>query len=373
MFEEQKYPFLLKQKRKTLSLQEKSGTRSYQNQSQINGVSDDKSAETPQANQLDPKFTQSVVNAADPGVLPRMRKVMDSLIRHLHDFARENEITVGEYMAGIEIVRSYTCSHCSPADASPFCFQNNESGRMSNDKRNEGQLVAGVIGLESLVDEITSKLASDATHGPTSTAILGPFRSANAPTRNMGESIVHDIPNSDHILMYGTVTDYLTGELIEGAESDVWHTAPNGLYKQQDENQIDFNSEDASQEVMTATITSIACARLHNPSPTMVRLGSFFNYLTDIQYALSAPDYKPIITQLFGRRAKYLTDDVTFAVKDSLVVDFLPRENDLQADYELPYNFRLATLEQAKKFSLVGTLEEIAGIGANGGQRVIVS
>ncbi len=46
---------------------------------------------------------------------------------------------------------------------------------MSDDKRNEGQLVCDVLGVESLVDEITFTLASDAKDAPTATAILGPF------------------------------------------------------------------------------------------------------------------------------------------------------------------------------------------------------
>lgn len=54
----------------------------------------------------DPKFTDSVINAVGPKANPRMRKVMASLVRHLHDFCRENEITVDEYMAGIEMVSS---------------------------------------------------------------------------------------------------------------------------------------------------------------------------------------------------------------------------------------------------------------------------
>ena len=112
---------------------------------------------------------------------------------------------------------------------------------MSDDRRNEGQLLCDVIGLESLVDSITYQLASSATDAPTSSAILGPFWRANAPYRQMGESIVHNIPDGDHTLMHGRVTDFITGEPIEGAELDVWHTAPNGLYEQQDENQVDFN------------------------------------------------------------------------------------------------------------------------------------
>jgi catechol 1,2-dioxygenase len=61
---------------------------------------------------------------------------------------------------------------------------------MSTDVRNEGQLLCDIIGLESLVDEITFKLASDAMDEPTATAVLGPFWRKDAPRRRMGESIV---------------------------------------------------------------------------------------------------------------------------------------------------------------------------------------
>jgi len=112
---------------------------------------------------------------------------------------------------------------------------------MSDDKRNEGQLLCDVIGLESLVDEITFQLASEAADVPTSRAILGPFWRKDAPRYEMGSTIVHGIDDGDHTLMYGAVVDYLTGKPIEHAELDVWHTAPNGLYEQQDEKQVDFN------------------------------------------------------------------------------------------------------------------------------------
>ena len=57
----------------------------------------------PETHRFDPDFTQSVINATGPKASPRLRKVITSLIRHVHDFARENEITVDEYMAGIEM------------------------------------------------------------------------------------------------------------------------------------------------------------------------------------------------------------------------------------------------------------------------------
>jgi catechol 1,2-dioxygenase len=84
---------------------------------------------TKMASRFDPNFTDNVINAMGPKTSPRLRQVMTSLIRHVHDFARETELTVDEWMAGVQLM--------------------NWAGRMSTDRRNEGQLVCDVIGLES--------------------------------------------------------------------------------------------------------------------------------------------------------------------------------------------------------------------------------
>ena len=81
---------------------------------------------------FDPNFTQNVIDSMGPKTSPRMREVMSALIPHLHDFAREVELTVDEWMEGVNLL--------------------NWAGQMSDDKRNEGQLVCDVIGLESYID-----------------------------------------------------------------------------------------------------------------------------------------------------------------------------------------------------------------------------
>jgi catechol 1,2-dioxygenase len=113
---------------------------------------------------------------------------------------------------------------------------------MSDEKRNEGQLLADVFGLESLADDITCKLVSEAPDQPTASAILGPFWRADAPLREMGESIVlKDVPSGYYTKMHGVVVDFRTGEPVSGAILDVWLTAPNGMYEQQDPDQPDMN------------------------------------------------------------------------------------------------------------------------------------
>jgi catechol 1,2-dioxygenase len=74
-------------------------------------------------------FTENVINSMGPKTSPRLREVMGSLIRHVHDFAREVDLTVDEWMEGVQMI--------------------NWAGQMSNDRRNEGQLLCDVIGLES--------------------------------------------------------------------------------------------------------------------------------------------------------------------------------------------------------------------------------
>ena len=83
---------------------------------------------------FDPKFTQHVIDTIGPKTSPRNREVLSALIRHLHDFAREIELTVDEWMMGVRFVNSI--------------------GQISDAKRNEGQRISDVLGLESYVSHL---------------------------------------------------------------------------------------------------------------------------------------------------------------------------------------------------------------------------
>ena len=78
---------------------------------------------------LGPEFTKMVTESMGPKTPPRLREIMTSLVTHLHDFAREVQLTSDEWMLGVEAI--------------------NWAGRMSDDKRNEGQLMCDVLGIES--------------------------------------------------------------------------------------------------------------------------------------------------------------------------------------------------------------------------------
>lgn len=105
----------------------------------------------------------------------------------------------------------------------------NRAGQMSDDKRNETLLCLDILGVETLVDEITHKVVSEAPDLPTATAVLGPFWRKDAPIFKLGESIVKGFEDGERAFVYGKVLDFDTGEPIANAELDVWHAGSNGL------------------------------------------------------------------------------------------------------------------------------------------------
>lgn len=77
----------------------------------------------------DPEFTPYVINSMGPKTDPRAKVVIGSLIKHIHEFAREVELTPAEWMMGVEFINSI--------------------GAISTPIRNECHRICDVIGLES--------------------------------------------------------------------------------------------------------------------------------------------------------------------------------------------------------------------------------
>ena len=235
-------------------------------------------------------------------------------------------------------------------------MQINESGKFSTPVRNETQLICDILGLETLVDETTFHQLTEAQttpSNPTASAILGPFWRANAPILPMNSSIVYSLPAScpeaDHTYLSGRVLSAATGQPIAGAELDVWHTAPNGLYEQQDRDQVDMNLRGRFVTGVDGSYGFYCLRPTSYPIPDDGPAGGLLQLLdrhpmrpAHIHFIVSAPGYKSLTTQIFDRRDEHIADDAVFAVKESLICDFLPRMGDSKAQFELDYDFRLA-------------------------------
>lgn len=96
------------------------------------------------AARFDPEFTQKVIDTMGPKTTPRNREVLGALIRHIHDFARETELTIDEWMAGVHFMNAVGAIY-----------------KESNGTRNENHRLSDILGLESYVF-IFSSLATHA-------------------------------------------------------------------------------------------------------------------------------------------------------------------------------------------------------------------
>ena len=137
---------------------------------------------------------------------PRTREVLVALARHIHDFARDVNLTHDEWRKGVAMLE--------------------HAGRITTPERNEFVLFSDVLGLSSLVDMLHSR--PDAT----SSSVLGPFHVSNPPPLPIGGDMKRDF-GGPVLLVDGQVRD-LDGHPIAGAQIDIWQTAPNGLYSSQD-------------------------------------------------------------------------------------------------------------------------------------------
>ena len=138
---------------------------------------------------------------------PRLAEVLTSLVRHLHDFAREVRLTEDEWMAAIQWLTS--------------------TGQMSDDKRQEFILASDVLGLSMLVVQLNHRFDERATPA----TVLGPFHIEGSPELGYAGDMAVGI-EGDPLYIHGVVRD-LDGRPVLGAVLDVWQADGDGAYEAQ--------------------------------------------------------------------------------------------------------------------------------------------
>lgn len=253
-------------------------------------------------------LTTEVVRRLDTTPDPRLREIMQALVRHLHAFTREVGLTDDEWLAGVKFLTA--------------------TGQMCDDKRQEFILLSDTLGLSMLVDAINHDGGDHGGAAATESTVLGPFYVADAPLREYGASIVlaDDAPRA---VVSGTVRDP-AGKPIPGALLDVWQTASNGLYDVQDPQQPPFNlrgrfhaRDDGSYRFVTVRP---ACYPIPDDGPVGGLLRATDRHpwrAAHIHVIVSADGHRPVTTHIFDADSDYLDSDAVFGVKDSLIRPFV--------------------------------------------------
>ena len=237
---------------------------------------------------------------------PRLREVMQSLIKHLHAFVREVELTEAEWMAGIRWLTA--------------------TGQASDEKRQEFILASDVLGLSMLVVQLNHRFDGAATPA----TVLGPFFIPGSPSMPYGGDMSDGLPGTP-LYITGKVVG-VDGEPVAGAVLDVWQADEEGLYEAQ--------IADIDEARLRATYTTREdggyCVRTIAPKGYSIPMDGPVGDLigrteishfrpAHVHFLIDADGYERLITHLFEAGAEYLDSDVVFGTKEGLVVEFEER------------------------------------------------
>ena len=260
---------------------------------------------------------------------PRQREILTALVEHLHAFVLETRLTEAEFRQGAALL--------------------NEMGKLTNDSHNEMVLMAGSLGVSSLVC-----LLSNGNNGNTETShsMLGPFWRMHSPRTENGGSIVRSATPGDQLFVTARVVDG-TGKPIEGAEVDVWHASPVGLYENQDPEQAEMNlrgkfTTDTDGRFWFRTVRMVGY-----PIPTdgvvgrLLRAQARHPFRPAHLHALIVKHgYKVLISQVYDPQDPHIESDVQFGVTKALLGRYIRHDESHPSDtsvvapwYSLDYTY----------------------------------
>ena len=248
------------------------------------------------------ELTAEVVRSFADTPDPRLKRILSSLVQHAHAFVRDVDLTFDEWLFAIDFLA--------------------RTGRKRDAVRQEFILLSDTLGVSMLVDAINHRERA----GATQTTVLGPFHVGEHRPTAHGSDISPGVAG-ETMIVESVVTD-TAGKPIAGAEIDVWHADPAGLYDaQQPGYAMDAPSMRAKfhtgadggfhfRTVLPASYPipmdgpvgeMIAAAARHPMRPA------------HIHFYVTAPGYEPLVTHVFMEGDEYLDSDVVFGVKNELV------------------------------------------------------
>ena len=234
----------------------------------------------------------------------RLKVIMTSLVRHLHAFAREVELTEQEWEAGIGFLT--------------------EVGAITDDKRQEFILLSDTLGLSMLV----TAMASRKPPGCTEATVFGPFFVADAPEYDNGDDVANGAAGKP-CFVSGRVVG-IDGHAIAGARIEVWQADEDGFY--------DVQYRDRPEHRARGVLRSLADGRYFfrsivaepYPIPHDGPVGKMLDALgrhpwrpAHLHFMITAPGYERLVTHVFREGDRYLDSDAVFGVRSSLVADWI--------------------------------------------------
>ena len=256
--------------------------------------------------------TQAVLGEMHRTPDARTRQILSSLVTHLHAFVREVKLTEKEFQEAIGTL--------------------NAIGQKTTPSHNEAMLMAGALGVSNLVCLINNAQPTQANN-------LGPFFRAGAPRCEDGTSLLRSPTPGPRLAFKGFVRER-NGKPVAGAEVDVWHSSPVGLYENQDPSQAEMNLRGRFVTLADGSFnfTTVRPAGYPVPidGPTGALLGAQKRHNlrpAHLHFLVYKPGFKTIASQVYDPADPHLETDSQFGVTQALIGNYQKEDKNFRLEF----------------------------------------
>jgi len=267
---------------------------------------------------------------------PRMKLIMEVLVKHLHQVVSETNLTTAEWMSAIQFLTRV--------------------GQTCTNIRQEFILLSDVLGVSALVDSINHPRVA----GSTENTVLGPFFTEDAVDVPHGGSIASE-GKGEYLFVQGKITN-TRGDPIPNAKMETWETDSEGLYDTQYANRAEPDCRGRLRSRDDGTYAYRAIVPVAYPIPGDGPVGDLLKALgrhnfrpAHLHVMIEAPGYETLVTALYPEGDKFLKSDAVFGVKKTLIVSLKEVTSDAEAQAKGFKSSPFKMLEQ--DFVLVSTKE----------------
>jgi hydroxyquinol 1,2-dioxygenase len=279
-------------------------------------------------------ITQAVIDHGDGGKThPRLHEIYTSLVKHLHAFVREVNLTEPELQQGHD-------------------FINRVSRHTQLIPDGEIEVLTGLLGISELVE-----LLQDPNGGATETNLQGPVYVPNAPHRSLDDRLGVD-PEGEPMFLSGRVLG-VNKKTIANALIEVWQPNSKGLYDIFDPSQPvgnfrgQFHTDQGGNYRFETVVPGGYSLPSDGPCGEVLRLlGRDTWRAAHLHFKLSATGYTPLTTQIFIDGDPHLDSDTTFAVRTNILklqkhksLPELEAQNQNKPFYSTRFDFMLKSIE----------------------------
>ena len=248
-------------------------------------------------------ITDAVIDRFKDTPNPRLKTVIDSLVRHLHDFVRDVDLTFDEWLYAVDFLT--------------------RTGQICSKSRQEFVLLSDTLGISMLVDAINHRMPK----GATATTVLGPFYVENPPEFPQGFDISRG-QKGETLFVQGDVCS-ASGGPLKNVVVDVWQSDTDGYY--------DVQRSDLDEPTLRGRFRADSQGRFNFwsilPSPYPIPYDGPVGQMlaatnrhpwrpAHLHFMISADGHEKLITHVFVQNDRYLDSDAVFGVKNSLIGNY---------------------------------------------------